>query len=348
MANEEMQQLRDMVAQLNADNDRLRQERPARQADPPPAGPPGNVPTDRFVFIPRDRKCPIFSGRAGIGFDEWEEEVQACMRARHLSLADQAFFLYDHLEGEAREEIKYRPAAERTDPMKIRTILRELYGCTQSHVSLQEAFYSRKQQDGESLLEFSLALMSLMGKIKQASSQAIPNAEVMLRDQFIEYVIDGGLRRDLKQFVRRQPTATLLDVRGEAMRWEREGMPIVMRNRSQSVPSVHGIQYGVRGNTHPAPSSPVPNPELVELKEILKRQQVQLDLLTRNVGLLQASRPQNRVFSGPVICRRCQEPGHFARDCESQRVPPRPRAATFSNPSQSFQRATQSSQVQEN
>lgn len=166
---------------------------------PPPAGPRGNVPTDRFVFIPRYRKCPIFSGRAGIGFDEWEEEVQACMRARHISLADQAFFLYDHLEGEAREEIKYRPAAERTDPMKIRTILRELYGCTQSHVSLQEVFYSRKQQDGESLLEFSFALMSLMGKIKQASSQAIPNAEVMLRDQFIEYVIDGGLRRDLKQ-----------------------------------------------------------------------------------------------------------------------------------------------------
>lgn len=61
----------------------------------------------------------MFRGRSGIGLTEWLEEVQACMRARHLSVVDRAFFLFDHLEGEAREEIKYRSAEERGDPAKI-------------------------------------------------------------------------------------------------------------------------------------------------------------------------------------------------------------------------------------
>lgn len=96
------------------------------------------------MFVPRDRKCPIFRGRSGIAQGEWIEEVQACIRARHLSLADQAFFLFDHLEGEAREEIKYRSSVERGDPARIIAILQELYGCSESYVALQEAFFSRK------------------------------------------------------------------------------------------------------------------------------------------------------------------------------------------------------------
>lgn len=69
-------------------------------------------------------------------FSEWIEEVQACMRAHNLSLPDQTFFLFDHLEGEAREEIKYRPLAEREDADRILAILQELYGCSKSIMQL--------------------------------------------------------------------------------------------------------------------------------------------------------------------------------------------------------------------
>lgn len=65
------------------------------------------------------------------------------MRACHLSTFDQAFFLFDHLEGEAREEIKYLSSADRSDPAKIIVVLRELYGCADSYLALQEAFFSR-------------------------------------------------------------------------------------------------------------------------------------------------------------------------------------------------------------
>lgn len=146
---DELQELRELVAQLKADNERLRQERvPIAQPGPsnapipavvdPPVTGAGASATDRFVFVPRDRKCPKFNGRSGVMIDEWVEEAQACMRLRHLSTIDQAFFLVDHLEGEAREEIRYRP---RDDPNKIIQALRELYGCTRSYVALQESFF---------------------------------------------------------------------------------------------------------------------------------------------------------------------------------------------------------------
>ncbi|KAL6456996.1 hypothetical protein MHYP_G00339590 [Metynnis hypsauchen] len=65
-----------------------------------------------FVYLPRERKCPKFSGlgtsAGALTVEEWLEEAQGCIRSRYLSEWDKAMFLYDHLEGQARNEIKYR------------------------------------------------------------------------------------------------------------------------------------------------------------------------------------------------------------------------------------------------
>lgn len=329
----ELQELRDLVAQLKADNEKLRQERAAAVPGPsaapsvsvPSAAPPiASAPlTERLVFVPRDRKCPVFRGRSGIGLAEWLEEVQACMRARRLSTSDQAFFLFDHLEGEAREEIKYRPGEERSDPAKIIEVLQDLYGCAESYVALQEAFFSRRQHEGETLLEFSLALMGLMASVKQRAPGGVPNSEVLLRDQFVEHVLDGSLRRELKQFVRGQPAATLLEARSEAIRWEREGLPGGARGRSHSVPSVFGAQCVVQGSRQGGGGTP-PSAELHEVREMLRLQQEQLNQLTQSISRLQGFQPSSRTSSrGPIICRRCQQPGHIARECDGFRVPGR-------------------------
>lgn len=344
-----MQELRELIAQLRAENEKLRQEHAvvrlsgatsadasSGSSDAPSIANDVAVPqsgndvaplTERLVFVPRDRKCPQFSGRSGINIEEWVEEAQACMRARHLARSDQAFFLYDHLVGEAREEIKFRPSEERKDPDKIISILKELYGCSQSYVALQEGFFSRKQRDGETLQEFSLALLSLMDRVKQSAPHSVPNSDVLLRDQFTEHVLDGGLRRELKQLVRRQPQVTLLEVRAEAIRWEREGMPGASRARSYSLPSAQGIQYAVHGGSQLLRSGQPHSTELSELKEILKRQQDQLNQLTQSVASLQAPRSFPRSSRQPVICRRCQRPGHYARECDGERVQPQAQAA---------------------
>ncbi|KAI3368710.1 hypothetical protein L3Q82_025704 [Scortum barcoo] len=171
---EEMQQLRELMLQLKADNERLRQEQvallegsggvssPAPVSNAPSAGASAVV-TERLVVIPRD------------------------------------------------------------------------------------PFFSRHQLEGETLQEFSLALMALMDRVKQCAPDGVPNADVLLRDQFIEHVYDSSLRRELKQLVRRQPMATMLELRSEAIRWEREGLPGGARPRSSSLPSAYGLQYAVQG-----------------------------------------------------------------------------------------------------
>ena len=49
------------------------------------------------------------------------------------------------------------------------------------NVSLQEDFFSRKQQEGETQQEFSHVLMSLMEKVVKKAPNGLPNKDVLLR-----------------------------------------------------------------------------------------------------------------------------------------------------------------------
>lgn len=344
---EELARLQSLVTQLQADNKRMRQEQaqPGTSTSASSTAPGGSsanfAVTERLIYLPRDRKCPIFRGRTGLDINEWREEVEACLRSRHLSPTEQALFIFDHLEGEAREEIRYRPVEEREDPDKILAILQELYDCTKSYVCLQEEFFSRKQFEGETLQEFSHGLLCLMDKVVKKAPTPVLNKEVLLRDQFVEHVSDCALRRALKQYVRSRPTATLIEVRTEAIAWEQEGMPMGGRARSFSVPSAFGFQHAVRGVSPQAtqPKSTPQNSELSELKEMLKSQQEQLNNLTRSLAELSKGPRQQSNLAQQVICRRCQQPGHFARHCTFPYGPPPAQASRTGFPNTSSDRS---------
>lgn len=118
---EELQELREMEAQLWADNEKLRQERilvasPGSSILPGDAGvlpvmPPvisvgANAGLSEWsVFVPRDRKCPNLNGRSGIGINEWIEEAQASQWIHHLSIPDLKIATSSEM-GELREMFK--------------------------------------------------------------------------------------------------------------------------------------------------------------------------------------------------------------------------------------------------
>ena len=83
---------------------------------------------------------------------------------------------------------------------------------------------------GESLQECSHALQYLMAKVVASSPTRVPNSEFLLRDHFVKHVNNSDLCRELKRLVRSDPDRTLLDIRSEAIRWEREGGPVSKGN----------------------------------------------------------------------------------------------------------------------
>lgn len=319
----ELQRLRQRVEQLQAENQRLS----GRDSGNDGGASAQPVRREQALYLPRERRCPKFSGSTTTGsltVEEWVEEAQRCISSRFMSESEKALFLYDHLEGEARNEIKYRPPTVREDPLAVIKVLKEVYGCSRSYVFWQQRFFDRKQRENESLFEFSHALMELIDRVKLSKADAISNPDLVLRDQFCENVCDPMLRRELKKLVRTDNELTLLAVRTEAIRWVEEGQ--ANRDRSHRAP-------GKTNEVHVAAqcaSTAAQSTEFTDLKEIVLKQQAQLDMLVRQLGqpsnTSQAPQPYKggrykRTPDGQPICIRCGKPGHIARYCRSAPAP---------------------------
>lgn len=59
-----------------------------------------------------------------ISVEDWIEEARRSLVARPMSVHEQTLFLYDLLDGEAKREIKFSPAANRNDPQRMWAILK--------------------------------------------------------------------------------------------------------------------------------------------------------------------------------------------------------------------------------
>lgn len=313
----ELQELRDELERLQAENQRLSN---ARGDDAQPGQ------RNQIVYIPRERRCPKFSGApvgGSLTVEEWVEEAEGCIRSRHMSNQEKALFLYDHLEGEARNEIKYRPTATREDPVQLIKVLKEVFGCAKSYVLWQQRFFDRKQKENESLFEFSHALMELMEKIKMSKKDCIANPDLVLRDQFCENVHDPALRRELKKLVRANAGWTILEVRQEATRWVEEGQAGSDHSRREAVRHNSKAQYTSQCEVTLTQTS-----ELAELKGLVLKQQSQIEMLVKHLGQPNSTTPApqpyqggrlRRTPDGRPICFKCGQPGHIARYCQASR-----------------------------
>lgn len=158
-----------------------------------------------------------------------------------------------------------------------------------------------------------------MEKVVASAPARLPNAAVLLRDQFVENVNDSALRRELKQLVHGNTELSPLDVCAEAIRWECEGRPNSSSER-YPVPSLCAAQNSRVLSQVDGPSTSSTTSQLVELAAMLHKQQEQIDQLSKILLKRQAA-PSPRTKRGNVICRWCQQSGHYASDCDNERVP---------------------------
>lgn len=284
------------------------------------------------MYLSREKKGKPFSGGSPTVFYEWLDELNAILSYRPYSGADKAAYIYEQLSGEAKQEIRYRSLAERKDPDRILEILKDIYGRPQSLTKLQRQFFDRRQKEGESVREFSHALMAIMEEIKQCPVNAAWSSDSALRDQFAENVFDPSLRRELKRLIRQDSTISFFALRKEALLWAEDG-----DTSGKRVVNSCGVEADsvTETNAVAAVRTPSPDPSLSEILDILRKQQAQLDDVTQKLAQVQTSnrlgvsrRQQQPRFdsSGRPICFKCQGVGHIARNCQprgSQAIGPR-------------------------
>lgn len=275
------------------------------------------------IYMPKDKKMVIFSGDPGtISYYDWIDEVQNSMNYRQYREREQAAFLYDHLEGGAKQEIRYSTPEVRRSPTLILEVLKEAYGHPYSLTASQKRFFDRKQKAGEGLREFSHSLLSLAGDINRCNGGVELCGEQTIRNQFAENVRDPSLRRELKRLIRQDPNIKFSALRRESMLfWEEDNVPD--RASYNLAPEDAAVECSGITTTN---KSVNPDSFLLELRDAMRKQEEKLEGLAQQVARLQVSegrrgrRPRQEPrydSAGRPICFRCQGVGHIARFCSN-------------------------------
>ena len=115
-------------------------------------------PVNVTVTAPPTRKLRMFSGRTS----ELHYSIgEARSILPSVSSADRLSFLITHLDGPAREEVRYAPSDEKDCIDKIFTLLVSGFGENRSNAQLKRELYDRVQGSRESVREFSRALLDI-------------------------------------------------------------------------------------------------------------------------------------------------------------------------------------------
>ncbi|XP_049335118.1 uncharacterized protein LOC125802156 [Astyanax mexicanus] len=297
---------------------------PQSSCPPSPAvsAPASNLVTSvEVMYVPKDKKNVIFSGQPGtMPFHEWVDELQCSFNFRRYGAREQAAFLYDHLEGEAKQEIRHSSIEIRRNPTLILDTLKEAYGQPFSLTIAQKRFFDRKQKEGEGLREFSHALLSLSEDINRCNGGVELCSDQTVRNQFAENVRDPFLRRELKRLIRQDPETRFSSLRREAILFWEDGQ-MSGKNAHVHEMGAEGVECArVIGSTSNLDSF------ISEFRDMLKKQEEKLEGLTQKVEALQMQkgrrmgrlRQEPRFDSaGRPICFKCQGVGHIARLCRA-------------------------------
>lgn len=177
----------------------------------------GAEPTGRQTVVLRERKLSTFSGKKRECVEDWLEDIKRAV-ARRGTTEEQVDFILEHLSGDALEEVRHRCRLDITTVGEIYDTLCNAFGAgNKSKASLERHFYNRIQQNGESLRQYSHALMTLVERI--TTDKTIRNT--MLIEQFAENVRSKALKRELKLICRREDIS-FVQLREDAIAWAGE------------------------------------------------------------------------------------------------------------------------------
>ena len=203
----------------------------------------GHVPTPA-VSLPRFFGRPESPGDPTI--DEWLADFDVFVRQCGVPEAQRAMALIDNLGGCARDEVLCHPDEVRRDFGALVSLLRRVFGPRETVTSLYAEFYSQVQSVGETLAEFSRALIRLHQRIEGAAPTVAERQALAvlgdgaLKHQFVVGVRDEWVRHDLRRLMLRSADRPFIVVREEALclMCEEEARVMHMRPVGKAAPGL--------------------------------------------------------------------------------------------------------------
>ncbi len=161
------------------------------------------------VTVPHHVKLRKYSGieRAS----DWIIEARAAIKS--VKETERVDYLYRHLEGEARDEVKFSDASLKRDAEAIFKILNTAFKDARSNAKIKQALFNRTQRPGESVRVFTRALLDLADRLSDARSVK----ELMLKEVLEENLRDDYVRRQCKSAHQSTPDMSFADLRQKAI-----------------------------------------------------------------------------------------------------------------------------------
>ena len=133
------------------------------------------------------RKIKAFCGRlnstSDASFDDLIDDLEIAFSAREYINSQNVDLIYSHLDGQAKEEIKYRSDI-RQDPQAILHRLRSAFGNPESVTSLQQKCFEQNQKELETIRQYSYALLDLNQIVLRKDHKAFLSKHLSLCENF--------------------------------------------------------------------------------------------------------------------------------------------------------------------
>ena len=178
-----------------------------------------NVTTQRAIKLSRFHGRPSRAGDPTV--IEWIDEVDIYCQQCHVSDTEKAQVVFNHLGGLARDEIKCNPGVK-GDYKALVKLLHRHFGAGETVQSLQNTLYERNQNEEESLMDFSRALIRLYDRIIEVASESEKEALKGLKDkvlisQFVAGARSQSVRLELRRLELAGAEQTFSNVRDSAL-----------------------------------------------------------------------------------------------------------------------------------